>query len=257
MKKNKLKVGLFSLTGCEGCYFALIDKAVEFLHLSQEVVIKRFCLFEESEIPDNEFYDLAFVEGSPLTTANFEFLQDLRMRSELLVALGSCADMGGICHLKNYGDKEKMHDFVYGAKNKHENFSVLPLREVVKIDFNIPGCPINAEEFIRFVRQVIIGNPQKVWSENPVCIECSAHGYECQLQKGKICLGPITVGGCDAVCLKSKQGCYGCRGLLEDAEVGNLVKVLRENNSDRAISEVLEIFGIKESINESNKHENS
>jgi coenzyme F420-reducing hydrogenase gamma subunit len=83
---------------------------------------------------------------------------------------------------------------------------------------------------------------------NPVCYECQIHGNECLLQKGEVCLGPITRAGCEAVCLKSKQGCWGCRGLIEDAETTNLLKKLREKFNDKEIIKHLEVFGIKEQI---------
>jgi len=255
MTNKKLKIGLFSLTGCEGCYFSLLDNAIGFLRLAEDVEIKRFRLFEESEIAVDEFFEIAFVEGSPLTSSNIDFLRELRVQCAYLVALGSCAEMGGIYHLKNYQDKDKALNYVYGQNSDLENFDVLSLKELVKIDYAIPGCPINAQNFIDFVRQIIVGNPKKVWPNEPVCFECISKNYECRLQKGEICLGPITQGGCEAICLKSKQGCYGCRGLVASAEVDNLLKVLKKNHSDQEIAEKLEIFGIKKQIN-SNKYEN-
>lgn len=243
---KRMKIAIVSLTGCEGCCVAVLDAPMRFLALQKKIDVVNFRLFEER---DHEFdlYDITFVEGSPLTDSDITHLKQLRERSRVVVALGSCADMGGIYHLKSYQDKKKIHNYVYNGVSGVENYDVKSLSEYVKIDFTVPGCPVNAAELFRFIYGLCIGKDPQV-KQNPVCYECQARGFECVLQKGEICLGPITQGGCGAVCLKSRQGCWGCRGLVEDAEIGNLVKQLREKHSDREIVKTMEVFGIKERI---------
>lgn len=246
--KNKLVVGLFSLTGCEGCYFAILDLTKEFIALGDKVEIKNCRLFEDDHHPEEEQYDVAFIEGSPLTKQNRELVKRIRKNSKIVVALGSCSCMGGIYHIKQYQDKAKIFQHVYHNDTGIENFDVQTLEKLIKVDHKIQGCPINGKEFMLFIYGLIIG--KKVKSvQNPVCAECQLRGYDCLLQKEQICLGPITCGGCEAICLKSKQGCWGCRGLVKDAEVSNLIKKLREKYTDREITKYLEVFGIKEQIN--------
>jgi len=248
VQKNKLNVGFFSLTSCEGCYFAILDKTCEFIALNNRITIKICRLFEDDTHLDEEKFDLVFIEGSPLTEENREQVKRLRRNAKTVVALGSCACMGGIYHLKQYQDKSKIFNQVYQKDIGIENYDVKPLEELIKIDHKIPGCPISAREFMGFVYGLLVG--KKIESvQNPVCYECQIRGYECLLQKGQTCLGPITFGGCEAICLKSKQGCWGCRGLLDGAEVSNWIKKMRENYSDKEITKYLEVFGIKEQIN--------
>jgi coenzyme F420-reducing hydrogenase gamma subunit len=225
--KNKITIGLFSLTGCEGCYFATLDLREKFLQLETKLEFKNFRLFEEHEATPEEKFDIACVEGSPLTKENVAKLKKIRKNSNLLVAFGGCAHMGGIYHLKQYTDNEKSFNHVYGSNVGIDNLEVKPISKIVKIDATIPGCPVNGEEVLDVMHALLLGK-KKQPVQNPVCYECQVNGYECLLQKGEICLGPITQGGCKAICLKSKQACWGCRGLVEDAEVGNLVKKLRE-----------------------------
>lgn len=248
MKQEKIKVGLFSLTGCEGCYFAIIDQRERFLELKDKIEFRNFRLFEEDVHFPSERYDYAFVEGSPLTTANVKRLKQIRAHSDKLVALGGCAHMGGIYHLKQYTDKDKAFNHVYNGIEGVDNLEVRPIHKIVKVDYSIPGCPITATEFLEFVYKIIIGKEFTIL-QNPVCYECQTKGYRCKLQDGEVCLGPITQGGCGAICLKSGQGCWGCRGLVEDAEVDNLIKELRKNYTDKEIIKFFEVFGIKEMIN--------
>jgi len=249
MKKDKkIRVGMFSLTGCEGCYFSVIDLREKFLALGAKLEFVNFRLMEEGQHLPNEKYDIALVEGSPLTQDNISELKEIRKNANILVAFGSCACMGGIYHMKQYHDKEKIFNHVYNGNTGIDNLEVKPINQIVQVDYFIPGCPINAKEFLQIVYQLII-NKKPTINQRPVCFECQTRGFECLLQKGQVCLGPITLGGCGAICLKSKQGCWGCRGLLEDAEVENLIKKLREKYTDRQIVKFFEVFGIKELIN--------
>lgn len=243
-----MEIGFFSLTSCEGCLFALLDLKEKFFALNKKVRIKSFRLLEEGIHMSEEKFDIAFVEGSPLTEQNIEQLKKVRKQAKTLIAIGSCAHIGGIYHLKQYSDKEKIFNYVYSGNVGVENFDVLPVNKIVKVDYFLPGCPVNANEFLQFIHGLIIGKSPSI-EQNPVCRECQIRGYECVLQKGEICLGPITQAGCDAVCLKSKQGCWGCRGLAEDAQIENLVKELRKKHTDHEIIKVLEVFGIKDLLN--------
>ena len=95
-----MTIGMFSLTGCEGCYFSVIDLKDKFIGLKDKIEIKNFRLFEDDFHSLGETYDVAFVEGSPLTKENVKRLKEIRERSKILVALGGCAHMGGIYHMK-------------------------------------------------------------------------------------------------------------------------------------------------------------
>ncbi len=245
---DKIKIAIIPLTACEGCCMAILDLPGKLLQLTKKIEVVNFRLFEEAAHSDDERYAIAFVEGSPLTSEDISVLQRARKNSQYLISIGSCAHMGGIYHMKQYHDTKKIHNYVYQGKEGIENIDVKPLSAYVKVDFSVPGCPITGQEFYDFVYQLLIGKAPAI-TQNPVCYECQIQGRECVLQKGQVCLGPITQGGCGAICLKSKQGCWGCRGLVEDAEVSNLIKKLREKYSDKEITKYFEVFGVKELIN--------
>ena len=50
-----------------------------------------------------------------------------------------------------------------------------------------------------------------------------SHGL---LEKGVVCLGPLTRCGCEAICTRYGDACYGCRGLMDAANVPAALKVL-------------------------------
>lgn len=247
--KSRPKIALVSLTACEGCYVECLGLREKFIELKDFFEIVEFRLFEDDHFFTEQKLDAAFVEGSPITKENISNLKKLRKNTKVIIAMGSCAHIGGIYHLKNYYDKEKLMTHIYGENKKIDNFEVKPLSEYVKVDYSLPQCPVNAEEFLRFAYQISIGKKPTI-VQNPVCYECVTKGYECLLQKGEICLGPITQGGCNAVCLKSKQACWGCRGLLEKPQIKNWLKVLKEKHkfSQKEINKVLQVFGIKDLV---------
>src|ERR1022692_1944115 len=78
-------------------------------------------------------------------------------------------------HLDNVariGDRARLLDEVYGAG--HPDYDSMPaqaLHEVVKVDLNITGCPIEKEEFVAAIASLLNGD---AWLavEYPVCTEC-------------------------------------------------------------------------------------
>ena len=46
-------------------------------------------------------------------------------------------------------------------------------------------------------------------------------------------MGPITFGGCNALCPSNNIPCYGCRGPLDDSNVDALVELFKEKGVSR------------------------
>ncbi len=246
-KIKKKRLAIIGLTSCEGCQFVLLDQGQKFLDLLQHFEVDEFRLIEDKPMLDIK-YDLCLIEGNPVTKENLKLLREMRQRSKLLVVLGNCAALGGVWELKNYGLKKKTIKYVYKNQLRVENPDIKEVENFVKVDFVIPGCPVTGDELMEVLQQ-LINNRRPKLPQNPVCHECQNNGYDCLLQQGQICLGPITLGGCHAVCLKSKQACWGCRGLFEGAAVKNLLAHLEQNFTEQEINHVLEIFGARDSIN--------
>lgn len=244
------------LTSCEGCQFAIMDLGNRFLELFKDIEIVQFRLMEE-EVFVTPKMDICFVEGSVVTKENQKIIKEIRKQSDILVALGNCASMGGIHQIKNYHQPQKMIQEVYFHSNKIDNPEILDLEKIVKVDYTIPGCPINNLEFLKLVYSLLQSIDFKI-SPRPVCEECQLRGYDCVLmpdpktgKKGQMCFGPIIQGGCEAVCLKSNMPCQGCRGLYKGAQVNNHLKHLEEiGYSRQEINHQLEIYGLRNDVEE-------
>jgi len=244
LKNKKPKIAIVGLTCCEGCEFAVLDLGQKFFELTKVADVTEFRMLKEDPKITGP-YDICYVEGSAVTKQNLNKLRKLREHSQVLVVLGNCADTGGVHQMKTYAGKDELLKKVYKNTKGIDNPEIEPLSNLVKIDYTIAGCPINGEEFLEITYQILAGLPVKI-PQNPVCWECQIAEYECLLQKGEICLGPITLAGCEAICLKGKQACWGCRGLIEEPDVTKFVTMLWRNHTLPEILKTLEVFGIKD-----------
>jgi len=210
----KPKVAFFDFSCCEGCQLMVLNCEPELLDIVGAIDIVNF---REAISDRGEDYDIAFIEGSIITPHDVKRIKGIREKAKVLVALGACAHTGGLNKLRNFQDTEEAKKAVYGDDAKY--FEVLPkvmaVNEVVPVDLAIPGCPINRFEFISIVKQVLAGARPSL-PNYPVCVECKYNENECLMIKGTICLGPITLAGCNSRCLNSQWPCTGCRGLVQN-----------------------------------------
>lgn len=251
--EKKLKISIVGLTSCEGCSFAVLDLGLEFIESIDHFDLGDFHLIMDEKKGDR--YDIMFIDGAPLTKENIKTLKELRRRSKYLIALGACACNGVIPNIKNYINKEKAVRYQYPKTHKSVfNPNIRPIKRLVKVDFEIPGCPIEAKDFLTVINSLREGIEPKLL-ENPVCNECQLNGNECLLQKAEgpersrgsqPCLGPVIRGGCNAVCLNSKFFCKGCRGIIPGYDTKQLEKQILKSTSRKEINHILQIFGIQE-----------
>lgn len=78
----------------------------------------------------------------------------------------------------------------------------------------------------------------------PVCAECPLYGELCLLRRGVVCLGPLTVAGCNAECTRLGVPCLGCRGFIQSTDTWKeALKYYRELGVEpEKLSKLMEIF---------------
>lgn len=249
MRKKKQKIAIVSLTSDEGCQFVLLDLAERLFEFLGKVDLIDFSLIEDRAAPKGRI-DIAFVEGVPITKEDFAKLKKARENSRILVAMGNCAALGGIPEIKNYRGKEKTIRYIYKDSKNIENPDIKPIDKFVKVDYVIPGCPIDGEEFLKIANALIEGKAADI-PQCPVCTECSYKGTpRCFLARKRICLGLISQAGCGAICPRNEIPCYGCRGIIKKANVKGFLAVLAKLGGKEDVKEALELFGIKDDIDE-------
>lgn len=244
--EKKKKIAIISLTSCEGCQFVLLDLGKVFFDFLEKVELVNFNLLEDEPSPKTKI-DIAFVEGNPITSENLKTLKQIRKQAKKLVVMGNCAALGGVPEIKNYRGKEKTIRFLYKQSKNVENPEIKEVDNFVKVDFSIPGCPINGDEFLELAEILLAGKTPAI-VQNPVCSECPHRAKpECFLLQKKICFGPVSLAGCRAVCPKSNSKCLACRGFLKNINVKAFISGLEKFKSKEEINDNLEIFGLRDS----------
>jgi F420-non-reducing hydrogenase small subunit len=118
--------------------------------------------------------------------------------------------------------------------------SVKTLDQVIEVDYYLPGCPPTPKITLAAIEAILSGKlPEKgavLAGDRALCYECDLNSTKpekllvtdlkrphqvlidrekCLLAQGILCLGPVTRGGCEALCVKGGMPCTGCFGPLE------------------------------------------
>ncbi len=225
----KVKVAWFDFCCCEGCQIEMTNFGEPFLKLLDHVEPVEFR--EAMSEKTTERINVSFIEGSFSREADRKRLEEIRERSDLVVAYGACAVTGGVNALKNRFDMDDYKECVYGADKDMPHLDTQeakPVSAAIKVDYEIPGCPISRDEFIRVVTQLVHGTTKVYTPSYPVCVECKLRETVCRYADGDHCLGPIAKAGCGAPCPADGIPCEACRGLVDEPNEESMVKVLQE-----------------------------
>jgi coenzyme F420-reducing hydrogenase gamma subunit len=224
---EKPKVGFFDFTSCEGCQLTVLSLGDKLLDLFESVDIVNF---REASSYKGQDYEIAFIEGSISTSKDIERVREIRKNAKTCVALGACAHLGGVNAIRNFHNQADVRWRTYGDKAwLFDSILAQPLETVIKVDYVIPGCPIDKKEFLQVVSSILLGRKPFI-PDYPVCVECKMKGNVCLFHKPNpiACMGPITRAGCAAVCPSAGNACQGCRGLIPDPNLGAWEEVLEE-----------------------------
>ncbi|MDP6470363.1 MAG: hypothetical protein QGI81_05115 [Pseudomonadales bacterium] len=226
----KVKCAWFDFASCEGCQIELTNYGEPFVELLEHVepVEFREAMSEKTTEP----IDVAFIEGSFTREADRRRLEEIRERASVVVAYGACAASGGINALKNHQDDYAEEVYGEDAKRPHlDSQKALPISAAIKVDYEIPGCPMDKAEFIRVVEQLVHGTAKVYIPSYPVCVECKRRETVCRYDDGGHCLGPIALAGCGAPCPADGIPCEACRGMVATPNEAAMELVLKENGN--------------------------
>ena len=244
----KLKIAIFDMTDCEGCELELIALREKLLKILENIEIVNWRLAQERN--DTGPFDISFVEGTPMTPDERELLNEIRNRSKILIGLGACACLGGIPGIVHQQDRDKFVKKVYPSNYRAKATDAKPIDAYVNVDLYLQGCPVNPKEIERFISSLSIGKLPEV-NSFPVCLECKLKGNLCYLVNKKPCLGPITMGGCGAICISNNKPCVGCFGLLKQVNFKSIIRILNNLVGNEETKNMLAMFlsNTKEFIN--------
>ena len=186
----KPKIAFYWCASCGGCEKAVIDLDEDLLKLADAVdivlwpVVLDFKRRAIEALEDNEIA-VSFINGAVRLGDQEEMVKLLRQRSQLVVAFGSCAHMGGIPGLGNLYTRDTIFQRVYKEILSVENpegitpqerttldigeltlpefyDTVKTLDQVIKVDYYLPGCPPPPDLIMNAVNAILKGElPEK------------------------------------------------------------------------------------------------
>ena len=223
---SKPKVAFFDFTSCEGCQLTVVDSLQTHVDLLDAVEIVQF---REAMSEKGEDYLVAFIEGSCTRPGDEARLKQIRQQASVVVALGACAHLSGVNSLKALHPLEEVRSYVYGDKaDWYDTYDARPIEAVIPVDFAIPGCPIDRDEFVACVKALLLGMKPPI-PDYPLCVECKLKENTCLYTVGKVCLGPVTRAGCKAICPTYGQSCEACRGYISNPNDPSVRQVLAKH----------------------------
>lgn len=230
-----MKLSTIALSSCSGCHMALLSLGRELFDLlgEHEIAFSPILMDEKNPVD----CDVALIEGSVRNDENLELLKEMRHKSKILIAFGTCAAFGGIPGLGSAYPTLELLIKAYGENYAPENTPVLeqrvsPIDDFVEVDYYLPGCPPAPQLIKEALSQLLAGEKPRRY-DLPVCAECDRVARqrvqpefkriadqvplrgECLLSQGYVCLGSVSRSGCDAVCTAAGVPCMGCRGPID------------------------------------------
>ena len=293
---GKIKLASYWAAACGGCDVAILDTHEKILDISAAADIVFWPIatdfkYSDVEAMPEKHIDVTLFHGAIRNSENEHLARLLRSKSKVLVAFGSCAHLGGIPGLANLFNRNSIFKRVYhespstaNAENSEPQTktvveegdlkipefydTVLPLDQVVSVDYYVPGCPPTPKQIWNVFQAILNGQlPPKGSvvgaSEKTQCDECQLKKQEkkitgfkriatsqpdpeiCFLEQGFLCLGPVTRGGCDTRCQLSGVPCRGCYGpppgvLDQGAKAISAIASVIESKDEAEIQRIIE-----------------
>jgi NAD-reducing hydrogenase small subunit len=173
---DRLKLATVWFGGCSGCHMSFLDLDEALIGLNEKVEIVFSPIVDTKEYPRN--VDLVLIEGAVCNEEHIEMAHKIRERTKLIVAFGDCATTGNVPAIRNQlglGNAENVLQRAYielSDVNKQIPQlkgivpplldRVMPVHEVVHVDYFLPGCPPPAPRINSFITQLLDGKTPRL-----------------------------------------------------------------------------------------------
>jgi len=157
------------LGGCSGCHMSFLDLDEWLVDLAAVADLVYSPIVDVKEYPHG--VDVVLIEGAVCNTDHLEMIHRVRERTRVLVAFGDCAITGNVTAMRNpLGAAEVVLRRAYidtAEVNAHIPVApgivpalldrVLPVHEVVPVEFFLPGCPPPVDRIRALLNAVLEG----------------------------------------------------------------------------------------------------
>lgn len=164
---KKIRLATAWLGGCSGCHMSFLDLDERLLDLAEKAELVYSPLADVKEPPEG--IDVVLVEGAVANIDHLKLAEQIRSRSKIVVSFGDCAATGNVTSLRNRLNLEDLLATVYqegpGKISQEDDYlpqllpKVLPLHQIIPVDFFIPGCPPDPGRIWAAVTALLEGKP--------------------------------------------------------------------------------------------------
>ncbi len=215
-KNEKLKLGLYWAASCGGCEIAIVELRDKILDLDAAAeilfwpVAMDYKYTDVEAMPDGHL-DVCLFNGAIRNSENEQVAHLLRRKTKVLVAFGSCAQLGGIPGLANLFGRESIFERAYLTTPSLDNVdnalpqtsyrlpegaieiprlynTVKTLNQIEMVDYFVPGCPPQPHQIWTVVEAILDGKLPAKGSivganDKTVCDECKHTRQEKRIKK--------------------------------------------------------------------------
>ncbi len=152
---SKLNIGWYSFACCE-------DNTIMFAELLNDYFFDfkaHFNFIDAPVLSSNRDQvtplDIVFVEGAANCDEHAETMKKLRQRSKKVIAIGSCACTGMPSAQRNTFDPQQQEEINFLIERFNFGEKVLKVADVIPIDGQVTGCPMDLTAFMNAVNAVL------------------------------------------------------------------------------------------------------
>jgi coenzyme F420-reducing hydrogenase gamma subunit len=153
---KKLNIAWYSFACCE-------DSSIMFMELLNDYFFefkKHFNVIDASVLQtkrDQEGpLDIVFIEGASNSPEHADKMKKLRARAKKVVAIGSCACTGMPSAHRNSFDRDQTAEIGHLLQKFNFSDKVVRVADIIPIDAQVPGCPMNLDNFVKAVNGLLV-----------------------------------------------------------------------------------------------------
>jgi coenzyme F420-reducing hydrogenase gamma subunit len=154
IENKKIKIGWFSFSCCEDNTIVMTEVMNDHWQEWKKIFDFRYVRVLKSKNILDEF-DIAFIEGAIASEEQAEKVREIREKSKKLVAVGSCAVIGMPSAQRNFFNEEQKRNIQFLLERFKQLPKVLKVSDVVKVDVEISGCPMDPNDFLEKVNKLV------------------------------------------------------------------------------------------------------
>lgn len=151
---KKVRVGWFSFSCCE-------DSTVVFTEILNDhwqewknlIDFRHARVLKTNNVLDQ--LDVAFIEGALAAQEHVDKVKEIREKSTLVVAIGACACTGMPSSQRNTFNDEQLAAIRPLLDKFNHLPKVLKIADVVKVDAEVPGCPMDPDKFLEVLTSAL------------------------------------------------------------------------------------------------------